>query len=154
MSIVIAHLPNEGRGGECNRPGAGTGYLSSDERRVMSKLIALVLAGALAAVLFFWRKSEGSWSSMWSSAKDSSSEWSETAAQEAGNAADRVAAAADRATAAASDLADELKESASQAAHEAGKAAERAAQTDDDVTTVATNLSDEVKGGKAVGKRS
>ena len=46
----------------------------------MSKLIAVVLAGALAAVLFFWRKSEGSWGSMWSSAKDSGSSWSETAA--------------------------------------------------------------------------
>ena len=93
----------------------------------MSKLFALVLAGALAAVLLFWRKSEGSWSAMWGSAKDSSSEWSETAAHEAGKAADRVAAAADQATTAASDLADQVQESASQAAHEAGKTAERAA---------------------------
>ena len=116
----------------------------------MSKLIALVLAGALAAVLFFWRKSEGSWSSMWSSAKDSSSEWSETAARESGKAADRVVAAADDATAAVSDLADEVQESASQAAHEAGKAAERAAQADDDATAAATNLADEVKGGTAI----
>ena len=61
----------------------------------MSKLIALVLAGALAAVLVFWRKREGSWSSMWSSAKDSSSEWSETVAHESGKAAERVAATAD-----------------------------------------------------------
>jgi hypothetical protein len=86
----------------------------------MSKLIALVLAGALATVLVFWRKREGSWSSMWSSAKDSSSEWSETAAHETGKAADRVSAAADHASAAASDLADEVKGSAAQAAHEAG----------------------------------
>ncbi len=53
----------------------------------MSKLIAVVLAGALAAVLFFWRKSEGSWSSMWGSAKGSSSSLGETAAHEYGNAA-------------------------------------------------------------------
>ena len=117
----------------------------------MSKLLALVLAGALAAVLFFWRKREGSWGSMWSSAKDSSSEWSETAARESGKAADRVAAAADHANAAVSDLADdEVKGSAVQAAHEAGKAAERAAQTDDDATAAATNLADEVKGGTAI----
>ena len=86
----------------------------------MSKLFALVLAGALAAVLLFWRKSEGSWSSMWSSAKDSSSSWSETAAHESGKAADKVAAAADHATAVVSDLADEVKGSAPQAAHEVG----------------------------------
>ena len=116
----------------------------------MSKLLALVLAGALAAVLFFWRKREGSWSSMWSSAKDSSSEWSETAARESGKAVDRVAAAADHANAAVSDLADEVKGSATQAAHEAGKAAERAAQTDDDATTAATDLADGVKGGTAI----
>ena len=46
----------------------------------MSKLIAVVLAGALAVVLFFWRKSEGSWGSMWSSGKDLSSSLGETAA--------------------------------------------------------------------------
>jgi hypothetical protein len=86
----------------------------------MSKLIALVLAGALAAVLVFWRKREGSWSSVWSSAKDSGSEWSETAAHESGKVADRVSAAADHASAAVSDLADEVKGSAVQAAHEAG----------------------------------
>ena len=86
----------------------------------MSKLIALVLAGALAAVLLFWRKREESWSSMWSSAKDSGSEWSETAARESGKAAGRMTAAADHATAAVSDLADEVKGSAAQAAHEAG----------------------------------
>ena len=115
----------------------------------MSKLIAVVLAGALAAVLFFWRKSEESWSSMWSSVKDSGSSWSKTAAHESGKAADRVAAAADHATTAVSDLADGLKGSASQAAHKAGKAADRAAEMADDATTAATNLADEVKGGNA-----
>jgi hypothetical protein len=115
----------------------------------MSKLIAVVLAGALAAVLFFWRKSAESWGSMWSSAKDSSSSLSKTAVRESGKAADRVEAAADHATSAVSDLADEVKGSASQAAHKAGKAAAKAAETDDDGTTGATNLVDEVKGGKA-----
>ena len=116
----------------------------------MSKLIALlalVLAGALAAVLFFWRKSEASWSSMWSSAKDSSSSWSETAAHGSGKAAERVAAEAEHATTAVFDLGDELKGNASQAAHEA---ADRAAETDDDATTAATDLADEVKGGNAI----
>ena len=118
----------------------------------MSKLIALlavVLAGALAAVLFFWRKSEESWSSMWSAAKDSSSSWSETAAHESGKAADRFAEATDHATAGVSDLADELKGRASEAAHEADKAAERTAETADDATTAATDIADEVKGGNA-----
>jgi hypothetical protein len=90
----------------------------------MSKLISLVLAGALAAVLLLWRKREGSWSSMWGSAKDSGSEWSETAVRESGKAADRMSAAADHATTAVSDLADEVKGSAAQAAHQAVSAAE------------------------------
>ena len=113
-------------------------------------LLAVVLAGALAAVLFFWRKSEESWSSMWSSAKDSSSSWSETAAHESGKAADSVAAVAEHATTAVFDLGDELKANASEAAHEAGQAADRAAETDDDATTAATKLADEVKGGNAI----
>ena len=86
----------------------------------MSKLFALVLAGALAAVLVFWRKREGSWSSIWSSAKDSSSSWSEAAAHESGKAAHRVAAAADDATAFVSDQADEVKGGAAQAARDVG----------------------------------
>jgi hypothetical protein len=58
----------------------------------MSKLFALfavVLAGAVAAVLFFQRKSGESWGSTWKSMKDSSS---------------------DDATNAATNLADEVKE--------------------------------------------
>ena len=119
----------------------------------MSKLIALLavlLAGALAAVLFWRRKSEESWSSVWSSAEDSGSSWSKTAAHESGKAADTVAAAADHATTEVSDLADEVKGSASQAAHKAGEAAERAAKTPDDATTAATDLVDEVKGGNPI----
>ena len=116
----------------------------------MSKLIALlavVLAGALAAVLFFRRKSEESWSSMWSGAKDSSFSWGKTVADESGKAADRAAAPADHAAAAVSDLADEVKGRAAQAAHEAGEAAETAAETADDAGTAAADLADEVKGG-------
>jgi hypothetical protein len=119
----------------------------------MSKLIALlavILAGALAGVLFFWRKSEESWGSMWGSAQDASPSWSNTVARESGQAADRVATAAEDATTAVSDLADELKGSASQAAHEAGDAADRGAETDDDGTTAATRLADEIKGGNAI----
>ena len=86
----------------------------------MSKLTALLLAGALAAVLVFWRKREGSWGSIWKSAKDSSSSWSETAAHESSKAADRVAAATDQATAFVSDLAGEANGGAAQAAHEVG----------------------------------
>ena len=105
----------------------------------MSKLIALLavlLAGALAAVLFWRRKSEESWSSVWSSAEDSGSSWSKTAAHESGKEV--------------SDLADEVEGSASQAAHKAGEAAERAAKTPDDATTAATDLVDEVKGGNPI----
>ena len=75
----------------------------------MSKLLALavLLAAAIAAVLF-WRKREGSWDSVWSSAKDSSSEWSTTATHESGKAVETVAAAADDAATAATNLADEV----------------------------------------------
>ena len=114
----------------------------------MSKLFALavLLAGAIAAVLF-WRKREGSWDSVWSSAKDSSSEWSTTATQESGKAVERVAATAEHATTAVSELADQVTGGASEAAHEAGDAA---AATADDAATAATNLADEVKGGNPV----
>ena len=119
----------------------------------MSKLIALfavVVAGALAAVLFFWRKSEGSWDSVWSSAKDSTSEWSTTAAHESGKAADSAVAATEHATTAFSELADQVKGGASEAAHQAGEAAEKAAATADDATAATTNLVDEVKGGNVI----
>ncbi len=106
----------------------------------MSKLIVVVLAGALAAVLFFWRKSEESWSSMWGSVKDSGSSWSETAAHESRNAADTLATAADQATTSVSDLADDVKRSASHAAHKAGE----------DASTATTNVADEIKDGDAV----
>ena len=76
----------------------------------MSKLIAVVLVGALAAVVFYRRKNQESWGSTWSSANDSRSSWGETAAHEPGKAADRAAETADDATAAASNLADDVKD--------------------------------------------
>ena len=116
----------------------------------MSKLFALcavVLTGALAAVFFFRRKSQESWDATWSSAKDSTSSWGETAARESGKAFDKVTAAAEHATTAAFDSGDELKGKASEAAHQAGKAADRAAAGVDDATGATTNLADEVKDG-------
>lgn len=79
----------------------------------MSKLVALLavlLAGALAAV-FYWRKNGESWNSTLSSAKDTGSSWTQAAAHESAKAADKAAAVADDANTALSDLADGLKES-------------------------------------------
>ena len=118
----------------------------------MSKLFALfavVLAGALAALFFFRRKSEESWGATWSSAKDSTSSWGETAAHESGKAFDKVTAAAEHATTAVLDSGDELKGNASEAAQEAGKAAGKVAGGADDATTAATNLADQVEDGDA-----
>jgi hypothetical protein len=80
----------------------------------MKKLIGLLVGllaavGAVVTILFFWRKKQGSWSSMCSSAKDTTSSWGTTAADEAGKAADKVTAGSDDASKAASNLADELK---------------------------------------------
>jgi gas vesicle protein len=118
----------------------------------MSKLFALfavVLAGAVAVVLFFWRKSGESWGSTWKSMKDSGSSWGEAAAHESGKAVDRVTVTAKQATTAGSDLGDQLKGNASEAAHEAGKTADRVAAEADDATNAATNLADGVKEGNA-----
>ena len=101
----------------------------------MSKLFALfavVLASAVAIVLFFRRKRGESWGSTWKSMKDSGSSWSETAAHESGKTVDRVTATAKQATTAGSDLGDRLKGNASEAAHEAGKTADRVAAKADD----------------------
>jgi hypothetical protein len=118
----------------------------------MSKLFALfavVLAGALAAVLFFRRKSGESWGSMWSSVQDSSSSWSEAAADESGKAVDSVTAAAEHATTAVVDFGDELKGNASAAAHGARTTADRVA-AGADATSASTNPADEVEDGNAV----
>ena len=74
----------------------------------MTKLVALLaLAGAIAAAVYFWRKNEESWESMWDSTKDATSEWGRTVAHEASKTADNVAEAADTVTNEASNLADE-----------------------------------------------
>jgi hypothetical protein len=87
----------------------------------MSKLIALLaLAGALAAALFFWRKKEGSWESMWSTTSESASSWGKTVAQEASHAGDAFNDAAHE----INDLAHELSGATVNAAKkvdEAGK---------------------------------
>jgi hypothetical protein len=104
--------------------------------------LAVVLAGAPAAVLFFWRRSEDSWGSMWSSAKDSTSEWSDTASREVGKAYDSVAEAADRASTEAARRADEFIGDVKGAGHEA---ADRAADHAGDASKAASDLLDDVK---------
>jgi len=99
----------------------------------MTKLLALlvaVLAGALAVVLFFWRRSEESWSSMWGSARDSTSSLSTTAVHEGNVAVDRAIRTAEGAADAVAGLAAELRGAASQAAREAGRAVDQAAAAD------------------------
>jgi hypothetical protein len=120
--------------------------IGATERRVMTKLIALLaVAAAVAAGLYFWRRNEESWESGWSSAKDSTASWGRAATDQAGAAADRVAAAADSATNAASNLAEELKRGASRASDEAGKATDSIADAADSATKAASELTDEVK---------
>jgi hypothetical protein len=101
----------------------------------MTKLIALLaVAGAVGVGLFFWRRNEKSWRSIWSAS-----------AREAGNAVDRVVAAAGGVTNAAHDLADVLTGGASRVAQEAGKAADSAAASSDSVINEVSNIADEVK---------
>ena len=78
----------------------------------MKKLIALLVGllatvGAVVTILFFWRKKQGSWSAMCSSAKDTTTSWGTTAADEAGKAADKMTAMADGAADTASNVADQ-----------------------------------------------
>jgi hypothetical protein len=114
------------------------------DRRVMTKLLA-VLAGVLGVVLFFWRRSEESWSSMWGSAWDLTSSWSKTVVHEANVAVDRIATAAEGAAGAVAVLADELGGGASHAAYVAGKAVDRAAAAADDATDRASEFADGAK---------
>lgn len=103
----------------------------------MTKLIALLaVAGAVGVGLFFWRRNEKSWRSLWSAS-----------AREAGNAADRVVAAAGGVTHAAHDLADELTGSASHAAQDAGKVTDSVTGPSEGVTNAASTIAEEVKGG-------
>jgi hypothetical protein len=79
-------------------------------RKLIGLLVGLLAAvGAVVTILFFWRKKQGSWSAMCSSAKDTTTSWGKTAANEAGKAADKITAGSDDTTKAASNLADELK---------------------------------------------
>jgi hypothetical protein len=97
------------------RRDADGGSIGGGEGRVMTKLIALlVLAGAVAAGVFYWRKNDESRAEMWSSTKDTMSSWSKTVADETGKAGETVAAAADTVTNAASQVADEAKGAASE----------------------------------------
>jgi hypothetical protein len=91
--------------------------VGSAERRIVTKLIALlVAAGAVAAAVFFWRKQgKPSVDSVWSSAEEALSSWGETAANEAGKVADDVAADADDATRAATKAAGQAKEATAEA---------------------------------------
>ena len=80
----------------------------------MKKLIALLVGllatvGAVVTILFFWRKKQGSWSAMCSSAKDTTTSWGKTAADEADKAADKITAMADGAATTASNVADQAK---------------------------------------------
>jgi hypothetical protein len=112
----------------------------------MSKLIALlvvVLAGALTAVLFFWRRAEGSWGSMWTSAKSSTTSWGDAVSHEVGKAVDGVAQAADDAASELSSLADELKGAVSQSTRGTVAAAEGAAGEAEDAVS---GLADDAKG--------
>ena len=111
-------------------------------------LLAIVVAGALVAVLFFWRRSQDSWDSMWSSARDSTSSWSDTASQGVGKAVNTVAAEVDRAATQGSQLAEELKGTATRAANETGKAADGVADAAGDASIAASDIAEDLKGGK------
>jgi hypothetical protein len=75
----------------------------------MTKLVALLaLAGAAAAAVFYWRKKEGSWESMWSTTKDTTSSWGTTVAHDAKQAADIVSTGVTESTGAINDLAHEI----------------------------------------------
>jgi hypothetical protein len=113
---------------------------------VTKLLVLLAFAGAIAGAVFFWRRREQSWDSMWSSAKDSTASWSKTASHEAGKAADRIAEATGTATTAMSDLAERATDETSHATDGAGKAADKLAAAADTATSAAFDLADEVKG--------
>ena len=104
----------------------------------MTKLIALLaLAGGVAAAVFFWRKNEGSWESMWTSAKETPSSWGTTIAHEARQAADTVSTAVDNGTSAINDLANEITD----ATQKIDKAAKKVSTAKSDA---ASALADEV----------
>jgi len=108
----------------------------------MTKLIALLaLAGGVAAAVFFWRKNEGSWESMWTSAKETPSSWGTTIAHEARQAADTVSTAVDNGTSAINDLANEITDATTDATQKIDKAAKKVSTAKSDA---ASALADEV----------
>jgi hypothetical protein len=116
---------------------------------VTKLLVLLAFAGAVAGVVFFWRRREQSWDSMWSSAKDSTSSWSKTASHEAGKAGDRMAEATGAATTKMSDLAEQATDGASHGTDAAGRTASKVPGAVDTATSAASDLADEVKGRAA-----
>jgi hypothetical protein len=109
----------------------------------MRKLIALLaLAGAaVTAALFFWRRKEGSWASMCSSARDTTCSWGKTVADEAGKAGDTVVTAVDEATNTVAGFADEIKEGTAHTTRRVGNAAKKESAA---VAEQVSNLADEV----------
>src|SRR6516225_230671 len=92
----------------------------------MTKLIGLLaLAGAIAAAVFFWRRNEEPWESMWTSTRDAASSWGKTVAHEAGNATDTASTAVTEATNTAVKVADKIKDVTADTADDAGKAAKK-----------------------------
>src|SRR5215471_17860228 len=108
----------------------------------MTKLIALLaLAGAVATAVFFWRKKEGSWESMWSSAKEAPASWGKTVAHEAREAADTVSAVVDNGAGAIHDLTHEMTDATTDATHKIDVAAEKVSTAKADTVSA---LGDEV----------
>ena len=67
-------------------------------------LIALLVGiGAVAAAIFFWRSNRRDASKLWHETVDTTSSWSRTAADKAGEATDNVAETAHTAADSASD---------------------------------------------------
>ena len=108
----------------------------------MTKLIALLaLAGAVATAVFFWRRNEGSWESMWTSAKEKPSSWGQTVAHETRQAADTVSTVVDNGASAISDLAHEITGATTDATQKIDVAAKKVSTAKADA---ASAIADEV----------
>jgi hypothetical protein len=105
----------------------------------MTKLVALLaLAGAVAAV-FYWRKKGGSWESMWSTTKDTTSVWGTTVAHEAKQAADTVSTAVDDGTSAINDFAHEITGATTDATQKIDEAKKKVATAKADAASALAN---------------